>query len=497
MSDDWRVLLDRALDGETLSDAEVRALADSLEADGAAEWLGFDAALRETLAPSAVAVSKERLLAEATLREKAATARQAPSWRRRAWLAAGAAAAVVAIVAGWLLARPGYPVPQASGAYELIRGGKSAGGAWPLRRGDTLVAREGGARLSLGGYCDVALAPDAMAVVRGEPGAEMVELRRGKATSHVTPERGRFTLLTPLGSLEVKGTEFITTVESPDGQEGGDEMSGLRKTVVTVLVVSGAVAFQFGGETGLLSAGMSQAFGAEEGEKPTVPEGLRGFRGILRGPVLTKGEGGLVLRLDRIHKVWKGSEAKDPGKLETAIGKLVPLRVLDRSGPRIREAFAAIKAGDGIEVGAAYREGRMVIVELLRKLGADAPKEEPEKPKEEEPRLLEGARGFNGIFVGTIVEKGETKFGLKVEKVARKFKGNRARNPEAAVGTTVTMTLRWKGRLLERLVPKLRELKAGDRVEVGAVHVEGNVFANVELLRKAERPPTEEKEKTE
>jgi len=82
VSGDWRLLLSRALDGDELSAAEAEALADALDAQGAgreaAALLGFDTALRERLAPPGVAVSRERLLAKAALREKALGQRPLP-----------------------------------------------------------------------------------------------------------------------------------------------------------------------------------------------------------------------------------------------------------------------------------------------------------------------------------------------------------------------------------------------------------------------------------
>jgi len=370
VSGDWRLLLSRAIDGDELSAAEGRALADAFDAQGAgreaAALLGFDAALRERLAPPGLAVSRERLLAKAALREKALGQRPLPR-RRRVWRVA-AAAAVLAVLAGWLLTRPGYPALQASGAYELVRGGKAAGGAWSLRRGDTLVAREGGARLSLGGYCDVALAPDATVVVRGEPGAEAVELRRGRAVSKVTPERGRFTLLTPLGSLEVKGTEFVTTVEGPDGGKGDAAMDGARRVVVTVMVVAGAVAFQFGDAVGLLGPGASQAF-AGDTEQPGVPDALKGFKGMLIGTIAAKGAEEFVIKIEKITRTWKANKAENP---QAAVGQQAVCELWPKSRlyEKQKATLAGLKVGDRVLCEPFHLEpehDHLTVVEELRK----------------------------------------------------------------------------------------------------------------------------------
>jgi hypothetical protein len=68
---------------------------------------------------------------------------------------------------------------------------------------------------------------------------------------------GLYTVLTPLGSLEVVGTEFYASVECPEAK-GGNTMR--RSIVVTAAVISGIVAYQFGDESGTLTAGMSQVF---------------------------------------------------------------------------------------------------------------------------------------------------------------------------------------------------------------------------------------------
>lgn len=59
--------------------------------------------------------------------------------------------------------------------------------------------------------------------------------------------------------------DFITTVK----YRGGEKMvEKLKKTpVVTVSVLAGVVAFQFGEATGLLKAGMSQVFGEKRSNK--------------------------------------------------------------------------------------------------------------------------------------------------------------------------------------------------------------------------------------
>ncbi len=581
MSTGWLALLDRALDGEELSEAEARALAEALAGeDGgrqASEWLCFEAALQSRLpAKNArqLALSRERLLAKAALREKGQQVKPAAR-RRLGWRAVVAAAAVLLLAAvGWLLFRGGYPLPRAEGDFRVVRAGADIEATSRVRRGDHLVAGSGGARLRLGGYCDLALDGDAEIVVRGEANQEMIELERGRVVARIKPEQGAFQILTPLGSLEVKGTEFITQVEQHGTTEGAEAMGKLKKAaVVAVMVVSGTVAYHFGDSTGLLKAGMSEAFAGEEGAGA-----LRGFKGILVGKVLTRLDRAFILKVARIKREWKQSRAEHP---KAAIGHAVKIHVRHRS--RLLEhqlhTLRRLRAGDWVEVEVVEGEdGQFTVIELLRKI--EAPTEERERhvgerrrregegrkdgdrehgeregggrrehegrkdgdrkhgeregvvrrerevrkdgdrehverregerrdgegaerrerrareerrtregrkdgDRERVNRAAEGTRGFRGILGGTLVEKGEASFLVNVNRVVKVFKGDDADRPERLVGTQAKFTLRWRGRLNERFARVLRELKAGDRIEVGAFHLEGNVFAAVEVLRK-------------
>ena len=408
-----------------------------------------------------------------------------PTRRRAVRRALAAAAVLLAAVVGWMAVRGRYPRPRAEGDFELIREGAAVDPASALRRGDRLVAGTGGAELHLGGYCKLQLDPHGELIVAGEPGKEVVELENGKLASRIVSERGEFRVVTPLGWLDVRGTEFVTSVERREATKGASAVGKLRKrVVVSVVVLSGIVAFQFGESTGLLWPGMSQAFGGEKKDAPRLPEGIRGFKGMMIGTIVSKTEDSFVLKVEKITRVWKESKAKEP---ECVVGKEVPITLWKESrlADRHRKTLAEMNKGDRIEVEPFHLEGeRLSVVEGLKKVGREAP-EEP-KEKEAPAEFPEGIQGFKGMFVGTIVEKGSTFFTLKVEKIAKVWKGSTAKNPACAVGKSVKMTLRREGRILERLVRQLAELKPGDRVQAGAFHIEADVFAGVEMLKKAE-----------
>jgi photosystem II stability/assembly factor-like uncharacterized protein len=254
--------------------ALVRALdtpdtAGEVEAEFQTEML-----LREVLArEGSLDRSRQRLLARAVLREKSRALRRARRLRLRVTGWAAAALAVVAAGSAWLwqVRSQRWERIEARGDVAVIpiAGGPEAPRA--PQRGDRLVAGPGGARLRLGGYCELALDGGTEVVVRGEARKEVVQIALGRLVSKVRPGRGTYMVLTPAGTLEVKGTEFVTTVSYEDRK--GTDMKA-RTAIVTVLVLAGVVGFDVGGERGLISVGGSRVFAAEVAQERTIPAGL-------------------------------------------------------------------------------------------------------------------------------------------------------------------------------------------------------------------------------
>lgn len=250
--------LDLEGDGERVRELWEKASAG--EREDALDRLLFDCLLTDSLS--------ERTREGARVdRDESATGTstrgRAVSWRM--WAAAAVLAVVVGLAGYLSWGQLGYPGPEATGDYRLASFTGEPVTRRSLLRGDRLTAGPGGARVTVGGYCDLSLDSGAAVVVEGAPGEEVIRLEEGKLVSHVTPDRGAFTVLTPLGSLKVLGTEFEVLVTLPE-QKGAVVMGGSRKcAIVTVMVVSGLVGFELGDETGVLSSGMTQAFGAEAG----------------------------------------------------------------------------------------------------------------------------------------------------------------------------------------------------------------------------------------
>lgn len=438
MTNDWRELLDRVLDGEDLASDEAavlrEALSDAQLRDRAAEQVRSRGDLFAELSAPAVddvPLSRDRLLAQVILREKSLAVHQ--SQRDTGWRTAGrrvvrSPAAVAAIAAvfvavlglGLIVLWNRYPQPLAAGDFRVVPAGRDETSGHGLQRGALVIAGQGGAELRLGGYCHLVLQPDTELILAGQPRAEEVEVRAGRVTARIVPERGAFTCRTPLGPLRVLGTEFVTTVEHPHFSQGEGPMK--RLTVVTVAVLSGVVGFDLAGQSGTLTAGASRTFAAEERPVDKLPEAMLGFRGMFAGKLVSKDEreGTFVLHVTEILRVWRENKAQDP---RSAVGKSLQIELNPKSrlAEEFKRVFKTLQPGDLIEVEAFPNEaGRLIVVEALKKraarsaekptraaekpaaagdAGLSDPPEEKELPKEEKVVA-------RGKVIGTVAGKG-------------------------------------------------------------------------------------------
>lgn len=266
--DGWREHVDRMLDGEELSGEQTRVLAAALaapefrrafrrrlrlEADlrgWAAQKQGFDVALsRERLLARAALREKERLLGDSFAGARAAASRRL--WlRRSAWaVALSTAAATLVLVASG--AHPGYPAATLTGDARVLRQGRTIADPHP-ERGDVLAVGAAGGVLELGGYVRLALAAGTDATLAGASRSEVVVVRGGRVDAEVQSGAGAFSIQTPIGTVAVAGTAFSVTV-------GPSTTPGLPAVAVTV--ARGSVACTFDGDTILLLPGQRRAFG--------------------------------------------------------------------------------------------------------------------------------------------------------------------------------------------------------------------------------------------
>ena len=94
-------------------------------------------------------------------------------------------------------------------------------------------------------------------------------------------------------------------------------------------------------------------------------------------------------------------------------------------------------------------------------------------------------KGFQGMMSGKLTKKGETMIAFKISKIMKKWKGNKAENPGAAVGETIVLTLKdISAHHRERLMKNYRGLKVGDDIELEAFDLGGKYLAVKEWLKK-------------
>jgi ferric-dicitrate binding protein FerR (iron transport regulator) len=546
MNVDWRELLQRVLDGEPLSEADAARLHESLrhEEDGreAIGWLQFETTIGQHLQPKnpeKMARSRERLLAKAVLREKhRAVVGHTPTRRFTTPGLVAIAVAVsflLAVCVGWLLLPRGYRGPQAGGDYRLLRAEATEGPATPLERGTTLVSGVNGARLELGDYCSLRLDPDTEVTVLGQPRKEAIQLHRGEIRARVEPGEGEFTLVTPLGPVEVEGTEFVTTVEYPDLLEGESAMSSrTTRVVVTVAVLTGAVMCHLSDSPTALRQGMNRAFAGQRDGTKGVVVSITDFTATLKldsgeqvvfhapkSKQLTVREVSQLVPGDEISVAWIEEEGKKwiqeingRGTVEgvvtglgdrwievTAEGRraakfIPPWRGGNPSeggglDKEVLKKLGRVRVGNRVLLTWEMPEGKRVVdVKVLEPRGREESESDAEKSQSDLPQgaIPAGLRGFKGILFGKIAEKNDDKgtFVLEVRKVGRVWKQNRAENAEAAVGKALPIELHRESRLRGQHQETLQKLSNGDMVEVEVFHVRDGVLSVIELLRKVE-----------
>jgi hypothetical protein len=535
----WKELFERAISGETLGEGEASELEAALNVPENRQEviasLRFDAVLFECLQPADENVrvrARERLLARATLREKhRMVIETAPTRSRRAMrllpLAALAAVLLVAVFV-WFGPADGYGELRASGDFRVLGAHWQPLSSVAVGRGDRLVAGATGARVVLGGFCDLELDSHCDITLCGEPGKERIELHRGKLWARITPGRGPFRVLTPLGYLEVKGTEFVTSVDFPNDLSGEDTMTArMRQVLVTVTVFAGTVIAHLGDGPTVLEQGANRTFAAESqdvrglvtattdlsltletaaGQKLTfrVPETNK--LTILEVSQLNPGEEVRVVWIEEEGQRWI-RDIVGRGIIEGAVTGLGDqwIQVAQKDSPAVRfippwhggnpdegggldrevlRKLGTVRVGDRVALTWEMPEGKRVVdVKVLQPAAGERATSDGA-----EGSIPQGLRGFRGILLGRIMEKNDDHgtFVLRVQRVGRVWEQNRAENAEAAIGRSLRVELHRESRLLGDHRETLQELKSGDLVEVEVFHLKDGVLSVMELLRKGD-----------
>lgn len=339
----WREALDRILDddpGAVDAVALVAALGDPKARREGARQLRLEADLRALAAEKRgfdAVLSREKLLAKAALREREHVLRRPARpetggvhtggaarhglGRRAAILAgfAAAAAAAYALVTGRLSREIGVTM---EGDVRVVRAGKALDDPRP-RRGDGFAVGPGGGVVTLGGYARVGLSPGSDASLAGAPRDEAIVLRGGRAEARVVPGHGGFRIETPIGTVQVVGTEFAVAVE-PSATAGVPS--------VQVAVKEGRVACRFGDDTMLLSAGQRQLFG---------------------GPPRAGAADGVVVAVDAAG-----------AKVKTDLGTFDILSV----GRESAHEIARLQPGDHVTVSWVRKDGALLVTRVFGSL---------------------------------------------------------------------------------------------------------------------------------
>lgn len=143
-------------------------------------------------------------------------------------------------------------------------------------------------------------------------------------------------------------------------------MNSPRKVAVTALIVLvGVVVCQVGDSVGIGAGATCKVF-AEEVKPDSIPDGLKGFRGMVLATLTSKGEREFVAKVEKILKVWNHNEAKDPG---SAIGKSLQFAIAQsRLAEQHIKTLTGLKVGDRIEVEGFHIEGdKLDVLEWLKK----------------------------------------------------------------------------------------------------------------------------------
>ncbi len=216
----------------------------------------IDQLLREILGGDRPRDITARVMAQAKIHDR---------FRRRWWITAGSSlAACIAIAAGLMYTWPReYPNTQVDGTILSASGGSP-------QRGTTLMtsADEGGS-VNIGGYVELAMAPDTSLTLGGKKYEENVVLNNGHVDVQVTKNKGKFDVLVGQAVVHVTGTKF-----GLDVQEGMDPDESQRVKTLFVNVEEGSVDVQDSHQTfKTLKAGSREAFVISTEPVPVIKAG--------------------------------------------------------------------------------------------------------------------------------------------------------------------------------------------------------------------------------
>jgi hypothetical protein len=205
-----------------------------------------------------------------------------------------------------------------------------------------------------------------------------------------------------------------------------------------------------------------------------LPEGQRGFRGMLVGRLVAKDveRGTFSVEVDAVPRVWKNSQSANPRALR---GKTVEAGGV---AGKLLDVLLLCKTGETLEFGAKDDGGpHLTVIETLRKVG-------PVKP-DDYPELPDDFRGFRGMLTGKVLRKDNETLELTIEitRVGDLLPENRAEQPQAIIGRKVVLAGFWKRREI------FQNAAIDSEIEFGAEHPQQHTdhLIVIESVRPAKR----------
>lgn len=208
-----------------------------------------------------------------------------------------------------------------------------------------------------------------------------------------------------------------------------------------------------------------------------VPKAMHGVSGLISARLIEKDDerGEIVMKVEKVHRLWKGNKAENARSGEGKVLKLTGItgRALDQ--------LLLIEKGNrfSIEIKHVRGDRLLYLGEGLKKLNeGELPAEAPGL----NPRSY--MHGFRGILIGELLEKDTEKgtLSVKIKSIKKTWKRNTAQQAGKAKGQV------WNVRGVSgKWLDVLLDLKTGELIEIEAFHNHGDRLDFVgEWLRRPE-----------
>lgn len=258
-----------------------------------------------------------------------------------------------------------------------------------------------------------------------------------------------FTITSPRANPQV------SLSENPPSPSGTTERVDTMKTPLAALIMTTGLAMPANADEVPGDAKSPAAVASLKTTVDELPEGIRGFNGMLVGRVAAKDPeaGTFTVQVDAVSRVWENSRAENPRSI---VGKTVSIGGVFG---RFLDVLVVTRVGETVEFECKFEDGRLLFPgELLRKVGPYT--------EEEYPVLPDAFRGFRGQVAAEVIRKDAETFEmiLRVDQVRKTWEGNEAKEPKSIEGKAVSLIGFWNRRDV------FNDMKVGSKIEVGMHH---------------------------